>query len=115
MVIIKKNIHKNAKCGSGGVGFLFKNYLLEIFYFDILDNSFEGILWIKLSHRVHNYKVNLCVCYLPPENSTRQIDQDLFFNTLLVQVYEYQNDGLFYICGDFNSRCADEYDFILRG
>ena len=24
----------------------------------------------------------------------------------------YQNEGIFYICGDFNSRCANKTDYI---
>ena len=39
----RNGIHKNAKCGSGGVGFLIKDYLTEIFDIGILDQSFEGI------------------------------------------------------------------------
>ncbi|CAG2197576.1 unnamed protein product [Mytilus edulis] len=108
----RNGIHKNAKCGSGGVGFLIKDYLTEIFDIGILDQSFEGILWLYLHHRLSNFRFNICVCYLPPDHSTRQVDKELFFDTLISQVYEFQNDGLFYICGDFNSRCGDEYDYI---
>ncbi|VDI17339.1 Hypothetical predicted protein [Mytilus galloprovincialis] len=46
------------------------------------------------------------------ENSTRQIDKDTFFDTLITQVYEHQNKGPFFICGDFNSRCGNESDYI---
>ncbi len=28
------------------------------------------------------------------------------------QVYQYQNEGLIYICGDFNARVADDTDYI---
>ncbi|CAC5407445.1 unnamed protein product [Mytilus coruscus] len=108
----RNGIHKNAKCGSGGVGFLNKDYLTEIFNIGILDLSFEGILWVYLYHRLSNFRFNICVCYLPPDHSTRQVDKELFLDTLLSPVYEFQNDGLFYICGDFNSRCGDEYDYI---
>ncbi|CAC5377718.1 unnamed protein product [Mytilus coruscus] len=40
------------------------------------------------------------------------VDKELFFDTLLSQDYVFQNDDLFYICGDFDSRCGDEYDYI---
>ncbi|CAG2197836.1 unnamed protein product [Mytilus edulis] len=30
-----------------------------------------------------------------------------------LQVYEHQNSGPFLICGDFNSRCGDENDYIV--
>ena len=50
--------------------------------------------------------------YLPPENSSRSIDVNSFFETLLHNMYEYQNLGITLICGDFNSRCSDHEDFI---
>ena len=31
---------------------------------------------------------------------------------IIQQIYEYQNKGLLFICGDFNSRCGDNDDFI---
>ena len=31
---------------------------------------------------------------------------------MLSDIYKYQNDGLVYVCGDFNSRCGDLDDFI---
>jgi hypothetical protein len=63
-----------------------------------------------MKDRLSNFKINVCICYIPPENSTRQVEKEYFFDSLLSQVYEYQNDGLFFICGDFNSRCGHDYD-----
>jgi hypothetical protein len=40
----RQEFHKNAKRGSGGVGFLIKNHLVEIFEIGILNKSIEGIL-----------------------------------------------------------------------
>ena len=54
----------------------------------------------------------VCVCYLPPSESTRLNDPELFYSTLLEQVYSYQNDGRIYICGVFNSRAGDASEFI---
>ncbi len=42
-------------------------------------------------------------------------DGELFFNTLLNQIYTYQNEGLVCVCGDFNARCGDENDNIEGG
>ena len=39
-------------------------------------------------------------------------DPELFYSTLLEQVYSYQNEGRIYICGDFNSRVGDASEFI---
>ena len=32
--------------------------------------------------------------------------------TLTEQVYQYQNEGNIYVCGDFNSRCGESSDYI---
>jgi hypothetical protein len=69
-----------------------------MFNIGVLDQSFEGILWVYFNHKHSDFKSNVCVCvcYLPPENSTRQVDKDVFFDTLISQVYEFQNYGHFF-------------------
>ena len=54
----------------------------------------------------------MCVCYLPPEYSSRHTDVDSFFSDLMKKVYEYQNVGQLTICGDFNARIRCESDYI---
>ena len=66
-----------------------------------------------MQHKYFDYTLLPCVCYLPPENSSRQFNVDSFYDHLLTCVYEYQNDGYIYICGDFNSRCGELDDFII--
>ena len=67
---------------------------------------------LKCKNSLYN-DIKVCVCYLPPHNSTRQIDANYFFENLLVQVAKYQDDkSTTFLCGDFNSRCADSHDFI---
>ncbi|CAC5415626.1 unnamed protein product [Mytilus coruscus] len=109
----RKHLHKNAKTGSGGVGFFVKKSYYKMFDIGVLDTSFEGILWVYFKHKKSDFKFSVCVAYLPPENSTRQVDKDVFFDTLISQVYEHQNSGPFFICGDFNSRFGDENDCIV--
>ena len=79
----------------------------------VLDDSFEGILWLKLSHKSSSLCILPCACYLSPEKLSRAFDVNGFYDTLLSNIYKFQNDSLVYICGDFNSRCGDLYDFIL--
>ena len=67
---------------------------------------------MKLSHKSSSLSIVLCVCYLPPENSSRYFDVNNFFDNLLSDIYKYQNEGIMYVCGDFNSRCGDLDDFI---
>ena len=106
------NIHVNAKCGSGGIGLLIENTFASNYNIQVLDKSHEGILWINFKHILTGSSFNLCVCYLPPEGSSRSVNVDEFFDNLLTKVYQYQNMGQYYICGDFNSRLGDLVDYI---
>ena len=56
--------------------------------------------------------INGCVCYLPPDNTTRRVDPHEFYDNLVSQIYMYQNQGTFFLCGDFNYRCGNDCDFI---
>ena len=94
------------------MGFLIKNSVLDDFYVNISQSSFEGILWVSLKLKLCQSNLNICVCYLPPLNSSRQIDAQSFYDCLLTNIYNYQNDGDLFICGDFNSRCGDMQAFI---
>ena len=89
----RTSIHVHARTGSGGVGFLVKESLLEIFNVEILDSQCEGIFWLSLENKVTKDKWNICVCYLPPLNSSRQVDAQKFFDCLLTNIFEFQNNG----------------------
>lgn len=77
-----------------------------------MDNTTESILWLHLKHKFEKVSLLPCVCYLPPENSSRRVDVNVVFDTLLANIYSYQNLGTTFICGDFNGRCGDLEDFI---
>lgn len=57
-------LHRRAPCGSGGVGFLVRENLLEVFNISVLDNSVEGIMWLNLSAKGYDSEYNVCVCVL---------------------------------------------------
>ena len=107
-------LHRRAKKGSGGVGFFIRNTILETNEVTILDKSIEGILWIKVAARNYDFVSHFCVCYLPPEGSTRTgiTHVSEFFECLLTQIYMYRDCAVYNICGDFNGRCGYEPDFI---
>ena len=113
---IRSNLYRNVWKGSGGVGFLVKKDLLSYFKIEILDSSTEGILWINLKDSIDTsgdpYSFSACVCYLPPQGSSRNIDPHNFFDSLLFQIHVYGKDSNFFLCGDYNARCADYEDFI---
>ena len=86
---------------------------MNTFTITVLDDEYEGILWLKLQSIENvNDCFCICVCYLPPENSTRAIHVNELFDTVITQMYTYQNYTIQFICGDFNSRCSDMEDYI---
>ena len=65
-----------------------------------------------MKHKLNGFCIFPYVCYLPLENSFCQVDVHAFFDHLLTSIYSYQNDGMMFIRGDFNSRCGGLHDFI---
>ncbi len=106
----RHSIHMRARTGSGGVGFLIHKDLLVNYDVVLADNSVDGIVWLHMKHKSQNISIYPCLCYLPPENSCRHVDVHAFYDTILTDIYKYQNEGIVYICGDFNSRCGDNPD-----
>jgi hypothetical protein len=106
-------LHINARRGSGGVACLVHKRLLQYFSISKLDDSEEGILWVRLASVKHDIGINICVCYLPPEGTSRYVNPQEFYDTLLSQVFNYQNHGgVTYLMGDFNGRCGSLLDYI---
>ena len=65
-----------------------------------------------MEHKFDKSKIFACCCYLPPNNSSRQVDVHDFFDTILAGIYKFQDEGLIFVCGDLNSRCGDNADYI---
>ena len=105
------DVRINVRNGSGGVGLLIENTFASNYNNQILDKGHECILWINFKHILNGTCFNLCVCYLPPEDSSRYVNVDEFFDTLLTKIYQYQGMGQYYICNDFNSRLGDLVDY----
>ena len=110
----RKQISKRAIRGSGGVGLLVKDTVFHKFTVSVLDNKSEGILWALLLDQASQHSISLCVCYLPPSNSSRGDMSLEFFSNLRLQVSKYQDTGLLCICGDFNARIGSLADIDLE-
>ncbi len=86
-------MHRRAHKGSGGVGFLIKDAVNEEFDITVLDDSHEDILWLGLKSKRCDVRINACVGYLSPQDSSRNVDPHDFYECLLSHIYMYQNDG----------------------
>ncbi len=98
------DLSKSAVRGSGGVGILVSVGIANQFKVTVLDQHFEGILWLSFEDRSTNVSFNLAVCYLPPQGSSRGDCSQEFFDTLTSQIFLFGSDNPICICGDFNAR-----------
>ena len=73
----RKELHRNARKGSGGIGFLINQRFTQCFNVSVLDVTTEGIMWLKPKSKLDIRCIIMCVCYLPPENSTRRFQQKI--------------------------------------
>ena len=108
----RKGIHVRAKRGSGGVGILVKNSLIDQYFVVIIDQTVDGILGIKFRNKFNNYEFIVFVCYLPPESSIWGRNSDAFFSHLLSLIFLYSETQCILLAGDFNARIGDLEDFI---
>ena len=93
----------------GGVGILIKNNIYGQYTINVIDKSFDGILGIKLTHKITKYNIVIFSCYLPPDNSP-WAEPYLFFEHLLYQLYLHKQEDALYLYGDFNARLGNEID-----
>lgn len=63
----RKNLHKHAWSGSGGVGCLVHKWLFNYFDVNVHNDSIEDILWICLKDKCTSKSFYVCICYLPPK------------------------------------------------
>ena len=108
----RQNQLKTAKSGSGGVGLLVREELLNDWYINEIDSMIDGLYIVSLNNRHNDVKLLLNPCYLPPENSPWGNDSEAFFNHLTSFLYSLDDIDLLICAGDFNARIGKKLDFI---
>ena len=96
----RQSFHFKARKASGGVGICIKNSVLLKYQKSVISDSFEGILAIKLNHKVSEYSFVVVCTYVPPESSSWGKDCEAFFSHLMSIVYLTIHCDLLVICGD---------------
>lgn len=107
----RKTISPRARKGSGGVGILVKESVLQHFSINVIDCELEGTLCVQFTSLESSDSFQcVCVCYLPPANSSRGNNASEFFEHLLGTIHALQEVENICVCGDFNARCGSKQE-----
>ena len=105
--------NKKANRDSGGVAILVKNNFLK--FVSRQPNVYEDSIWLKIDKNLFgtNKDIYLCNFYLPPENSSSNINSDLDkWDLLEREIQMFNTKGFVLLCGDLNARTGTQLDFI---
>lgn len=110
--------NSKAKRNSGGVLVYYKQEYSR--YLSVAKVDPKGLIWLKLSKCFLQSEndVFICVCYIPPEDSSlyNNINSELFqfdfYEYLSSEVRVFSSYGQVFILGDFNARTGDQCDYI---
>ena len=77
------------------------------------------MIWLKLNKNVFGFQRDVVIgcCYIPPENSSRQVRDDFdMYNAIITYMaqFDVKYNCEFLVCGDFNSRTALLPDYVLN-
>ena len=77
------------------------------------------MIWLKLNKNVFDFQRDVVIgcCYIPPENSSRQVRDDFdMYNAIITDMAQFDviYNCEFLVCGDFNSRTALSPDYVLN-
>ena len=91
-----KNIR--APKGSGGVGILLKNWIVNEFTVSVFDKAHDGVLAISMINKLTNCSIGIIVCYLPPVASDWGRNAGAFFSHITNTLYAWGNYGHIIVC-----------------
>ena len=89
--------------GSGVVGLLVHEEVLEWCVVEVLDTEVEDVLWVRLSQE-YEEMLTLGVCCIPPESLSCGWRAEETLQLLAEQVEKFGSQRPLIICGDFNVR-----------
>ena len=87
----RKGLHRKVVRGSGGVGLLIKEEVLERYTIEILESDVEDILWVRIRQveEEEDEALVLAVCYIPPKSSSRGVSAEDVLQSLAEQVARF--------------------------
>lgn len=98
----------------GGVGILVKNTVFEEYSVSVVARDYEGLIAIRLTHKISGFESILSSTYLAPAESPYGADVSGFFNRLLVLIYENSESDVILFCGNVNVRIGTRKDVVIN-
>ena len=113
----RTSLDDRAVRGSGGVGVFVRESLVEQgFEMVVIDDSIEDVLWVELKKKddqLIGEGLILCICYIPPELSGRNVNVEEIYKRIGEQILNYKEMGRIILCGDFNGRCGSSQESVV--
>ena len=100
---------------SGGVSVYYRSSLKQ--HTSVVNKSDNGLIWIKIDKRIllSHQDAYLCyVCVRDRKSKVAQQEENDYFEILQSDISKYKTLGKIFVTGDFNSRTADEPNFLLH-
>ena len=85
-----------------------------------LHGSTDEAVWVKFDKGFFNVQNDmiLCVCYIPPTNSSSQSHKENdAFDSLILDMAKFKDmyrDAIFLVCGDMNGRTGNAPDHLVN-
>ena len=98
----RKLSHINAKNIHGGIAFAIKNVVRKTFHVQVVSGEQDGLIILKLTHKISHKDMCVIGCYSPPENSKWNINENLI-DTITIHLYSNSYDHVI-LTGDLNAR-----------
>ena len=99
--------------GSGGVGILVKNKLVNRYNITVCTKIKDSILGIKLDSLSEPECIVILCIYIPPESSQYGHENDALFDHLTIEFYQHADADRVILCGDLNARIGCRKDTQL--
>ena len=107
------DVHRKAPKGSGGMGIMIHDRVLQRYKVLELVQISDGQLGIILVNKQTEYQLGLVVGYISPEGSKYGRDADEFYDCLTRFIYAYNECDHIILGGDYNARTGRSCrDFI---
>ena len=105
-------LNTKANRGSGGVGILIKNSMINTHHMTTIYTHKDNVIAIKLECKLSGQEIVIFCVYLPPEHSRYGSDNEEILNGITMEIYKHCEVDHTPICGDFNTRTGEQPDCL---